>query len=175
MDIEIRKAIPEDAHEITSVFYRTWLDTYPNEEFGIIIDDVEDKYKDAFTEEKINIQKQRIANPNGKENRIVAVYENKIVGISNLVRNEDNNQLKTIYILPEYQNKGIGKMLWNEVKKYCDPGKDTIVQVATYNTNAIEFYKKLGFVDTGKRFTDEHFRMKSGAVLPEMEMIIKAE
>ncbi|MFZ2522424.1 MAG: hypothetical protein WAX44_00605 [Minisyncoccia bacterium] len=34
---------------------------------------------------------------------------------------------------------------------------------------------KLGFVDTGRRFNDERFRMRSGAILPEMEMIKKHE
>ncbi len=90
-----------------------------------------------------------------------------------MVRNEDYNQLKTIYVLPEFQGKGIGKMLYEEVVKFSDPEKDTIVHVATYSKQAIEFYKKLGFVDTGKRFSEERFKMKSGAIIPEMEMILK--
>lgn len=53
-------------------------------------------------------------------------------------------------------------------------GKGITVEVATYNTNAIEFYKRLGFEDTGKRFSNERLKMKSSAVLPEMEMVIKA-
>ena len=91
-----------------------------------------------------------------------------------MVRNENNNQLRTIYVLPEFQGKGIGKMLWNEVKKFCDPTKDIIVQVVTYNQNTIEFYKKLGFIDNGKRFSND-WRMKSGITMPEMEMVIKAK
>ena len=37
----------------------------------------------------------------------------------------------------------------------------------------IEFYEKLGFEDTGKRWTDEKFTMASGATFPEMELRIK--
>jgi ribosomal protein S18 acetylase RimI-like enzyme len=44
------------------------------------------------------------------------------------------------------------------------------VEVATYNANAIRFYEGLGFVDTGKRMSDPKFTMKSGAIIPEMEM-----
>jgi hypothetical protein len=38
----------------------------------------------------------------------------------------------------------------------------------------MEFYKRLGFQDTGKRWEDEKFKMKSGAVLPQLEMAIMA-
>lgn len=62
-----------------------------------------------------------------------------------------------------------------EAQQYLDPAKNIIVQVATYNTNAIAFYERFGFVDTGKRWSDERFRMKSGAVIPELEMLRKAE
>ena len=83
---------------------------------------------------------------------------------------EEKNQLQMIYVLPEYQGKGIGKLLWNEVKKYLDKTKETYVELVTYNENAIKFYQKLGVVDTGKRFLEERFRMKSGNILPQMEM-----
>jgi hypothetical protein len=50
---------------------------------------------------------------------------------------------------------------------------ESTVEVATYNSNAIAFYKKLGFIETGRRFTNEKTRMKSGSIIPEMEMVIK--
>ena len=64
----------------------------------------------------------------------------------------------------------MGTMLWNEVKKFLDPRKETIVTVAEYTEQAIGFYKKLGFVDTGKRTFLESERFKSGSLIPEMEM-----
>ena len=66
-------------------------------------------------------------------------------------------------------------MLWASAQKHFDADKDTIVQVVTYNANAIGFYKKLGFQETGKKIMDERFRMKSGAITPETELVIKAE
>ncbi len=38
---------------------------------------------------------------------------------------------------------------------------------------AIRFYEKLGFVDAGKRWKDEKRKMRSGAPLPEMEMVLR--
>jgi len=67
-------------------------------------------------------------------------------------------------------------MMWERVKEFFGNEKDAIVEVATYNDQAINFYKKLGFVDTGKRFSQENHKMPiSGAYIPEMRMIIKAK
>ncbi len=173
-NIQVRNAVPQDVRGINNVLYQAWLVTYPNEEYGITREDIEDDYKDVFTEESIKKREENMRNIPEKQKRLVAVYEDKIVGVLTMVRNEDNNQLRTIYILPEFQGKGIGKMLYAEAIKFCDKNKKLIVQVATYNTNTIEFYEKLGFVDNGNRFTEERFRFKSGAIIPEMEMEIEA-
>ena len=45
--------------------------------------------------------------------------------------------------------------------------------MATYNQKAIDFYKKLGFEETGKNFSQERFRMKSGSIIPETELCIE--
>lgn len=72
--------------------------------------------------------------------------------------------------MPEYQGRGIGKMFWNEALSFFDKDKDIFVEVADYNLNAINFYRQLGFVDTGKRFP-MRINFKSGAIIKEMEMI----
>jgi ribosomal protein S18 acetylase RimI-like enzyme len=108
------------------------------------------------------------------ENYFVAKVNGKVVGFCFVTKNEERNQLSAIYILPEFQGKGLGKSLWESASSFIDTSKDTFVDVVTYNTQAIEFYKKLGFVDTGRRWSEEKFKMKSGGVLPEMEMVIRA-
>jgi ribosomal protein S18 acetylase RimI-like enzyme len=94
-----------------------------------------------------------------------------VVGLCRVVRSETENRLQAIYVLPEYQGRGIGTLLWNEAQKYLDKDKDIVVAVAEYNQNAIDFYTRLGFEDTGKRWKDEKFTMKSGVQIPEMEMV----
>jgi hypothetical protein len=173
--IEVVLAQPGDARGIQEVYYRTWLDTYPNEEFGITIDDIEDQYKDAFTEETLQRRATGIEHPPEGHLILVAKDGEKVVGTSRIIQNPDKDQLKTIYVLPEYQGKGIGRALWNKIQTLIDTSKDMVVQVTTYNTPAIEFYKRLGFEDTGKRWEDEKFKFKSGAKMPEQEMIIKAK
>lgn len=166
--------LPEDVEGATTVLYKTWLETYPNERLGITKEDIEESYKGHFEEESIKRLQEKIKKLPSNEKRIVAVLDNRIAGVGSLVKHEGYNEFKTIYVLPEYQGKGIGKRLWNELKNFLDPTKDTTVEVADYTTDTIEFYKKLGFVDTGKRFTDDRFTFKSGAFIPEMEMKISA-
>jgi ribosomal protein S18 acetylase RimI-like enzyme len=174
-EIKILPAIPNDAKGILHVLRKTWRATYPNEKLGITEEDIEESFKDSFTEENISKLQNKIRDIPENDKRLIAKTDDKIIGIARVIKNMENNKLETIYVLPEYQGKGIGKMLWEEMKNFCDPSKDIIVHVATYNQNTIEFYKKLGFEDTGKRFSDTTWRMKKiGASIPEMEMIIKA-
>lgn len=171
--IIIRKAEVEDTEAIQDVLKTTWLATYPNEQYGVTRDDILSYYQDKDTPEAFQKRKEQIAHPSPDQQMLVATDGTRIIGICRSLRLPEHNQLKAIYVLPEYHGKGIGKMFWDEAMKFFDPSKDTIVQVAEYNAQAIAFYQKLGFVDTGKRFSDERFKMKSGSVIPEMEMILK--
>jgi ribosomal protein S18 acetylase RimI-like enzyme len=163
---------PEDVLGIINVFYKTWLATYPNEELGITIEDIEHKYKDRLSEENVAKRAKRIAEPPVNEQLLVAKINNKVIGVCRGIIHENANQLQAIYILPEYQGKGIGGLLWQEINKFFDLNKHTIVEVASYNQNAINFYTKLGFKDTGESFNDEGLKMKNGAVIPQIRMIL---
>ena len=171
--IKVSIAKPNESEDITEVIYKTWLVTYPNEEYGITVDDIEYRFKDKFTPKNAEKRREKIINPSKGETLLVVKNKNKVIGMCRVVIKDDRNQLLAIYILPEYQGRGIGKKLWAEAQKYFDPAKDIYVELAVYNKNALEFYKKLGFADTGRRMMDEKLRMKSGNIIPEMEMIKK--
>lgn len=173
--ITISIATPQDAEGMVKVFYKTWLATYPNEEVGITVDDIEDRFKERFTEESIKKASEKIANPPEGSTTFIAKEGDIIVGVCRILVSEQENRIGAIYVLPEYQGKGIGKKLWEQAQKIFSLKKDTFVSVVSYNANAIEFYKRLGFEDTGKRWNDENFKMKSGTTLPEMEMVIKVK
>lgn len=177
MKNNIKITVPqiEDVRGSIEVQYRAWLATYPNKEIGITVEDIEDRFKDAFTGERLQRRERLINNPEPNEKIIVAKDGGRVVGMCSGIVEEDKNQLQAIYVLPEYQGAGIGTRLWEEMSKFFDKNKDIYVEVADYNEQAISFYKNLGFVDTGRRFQDEQFKMKSGAVLPEMEMVIKVK
>ncbi|MGM0482899.1 MAG: GNAT family N-acetyltransferase [Patescibacteria group bacterium] len=173
-EIRIDRSTPEDARGITEVFYRAWLNTYPNEEHGITVDDVEDKFKDSFTEEAIVKREEAIRNVKDNEKRFTLKDGERVVGAIQVVIKSDRNVLGAIYILPEYQRTGLGLLLWEEAKKNLDPKKRTTVEVASYNTKAINFYKKLGFRETGKVRYDDKYKVKSGNIIPTTELVMSA-
>lgn len=173
--IEIKRPTLKDVYGIQEVLYRTWLATYPNEEFKITADDIEDRFKNRKSKEALEKRKKQISSLPDTEVVLVAKEGNKVIGFCRASKHEDRNQLHAIYVLPEYQRRNIGKSFWYQAQKYFDRSKDTIVQVAEYNYMAIKFYMKLGFRDTGKRWKDEKYKMKSGAMIPEMEMVIKGK
>ena len=175
MKIIVEEAKPEHVEGIQEVFYRTWLDTYPNEEAGITVEDIEARFKGANAEEKLAKRRADILNLQPNKKYFVALDGQKVVGICRGEKNEKENRLNAIYALPGYQAQGIGTQLWSEIKTFFDPLKDIYLGVATYNQKAIDFYSKLGFQDTGKRYTEEWTRMESGATLPEMDMVIRVK
>ncbi len=171
-DFQVCVAEEGDAEELLDVLYKTWLLTYPNEDVGITVDDIEDRFRGRLTEEGVEKRRKQLREQSDTVKTFVVRNDERIVALSVVSKNEENNRLIAIYVLPEYQGKGIGKILWNQALKFFDKTKDISVEVATYNTKAIAFYKQIGFQDTGKRFSKEGTRMKSGAVIPEMEMKI---
>ncbi len=170
MEAEIRTAGPEDARGINEVIRDAWLATYPNEALGILRSDIEYTFKDTFTPERIALSQERLKNIPANERRFVAVVEGAVVGVARLMREADANHLQTLYIRPEYQSQGIGTKLWEAMRMFADPSKDTVLEVASYNAQAIGFYESLGFEDTGERIEEERFRMQNGVIIPEMRM-----
>jgi ribosomal protein S18 acetylase RimI-like enzyme len=171
MNIIIREARPEDVRDIQNVYHETWLDTYPSEEVGVIVEDIEENFKNAYSKETLDNIANKIRTLPVTAKFLIAVVNDKVVGLCRISIKEEFNQLNAIYVLPAYQGMGIGLKFWDESMIFFDKNKRIIVQVATYNSRAIKFYEKLGFRDNGKRFTEERHRMPISKVLiPELEM-----
>ncbi|HNW56020.1 MAG TPA: GNAT family N-acetyltransferase [bacterium] len=172
--ITLTKASPEDVLAIQTVLYKTWLATYPSEEYGITVEDIEARFKERFTTSFLEKRRQALACQNDNELFLVAKDQQEIVGICSATRSGDRNELMAIYVLPSYQGRGIGQIFWQEINKFFDSKLDIFVCLAVYNLAAMKFYQKLGFVDNGRRFTQEKLKMPiSGNYIPEMEMVIK--
>lgn len=172
--VTIQEAVGADACGIQEVYLRTFLQIYPNQELGITRTDVEKMFEDAFSVESVEKRAAQIDQKQKNTLFLTAKDETVVVGICVASIKEDINQLQSIYLLPEYQNKGIGKQFWAEILSFFGDNKDIVVHVATYNEQAIKFYENLGFVDTGKRFSEERHRMPLSKILiPEMEMVYK--
>ena len=73
----------------------------------------------------------------------------KVIHYSNLhnLAKVEESELETIYVLPEYKGMRIGKFAINEITKAVKERDKKIVFLCVIdtNTNAVSFYKKLGF------------------------------
>lgn len=167
--IEILDVSPGDELGIIQLLKETWLATYPNKKYNITREDI--LKKDWESKERLEKWKKIIAE-NGKNGvfNFVAKEENKVVGFCQVVKEKDYNELKIIYVLPEHQGKGIGKMLANKAMTLLDSIKDTITEVVEYNKGAVGFYKKLGFVEFEKGNGHE---VPNGKIMPTIRMKLK--
>lgn len=81
------------------------------------------------------------------ETLITAWEDNKLVGLGNAI----SDGYLTVYyphllVLPEYQGKGIGKMI---VDKMQERYRDFHMQMLTADGKSVDFYKKNGFERAG--------------------------
>ena len=168
-EIEISLVTPEDYRGAMEVLYKAQLESYPNEELGITREDIEANFAGAFSDEKIRAGEEEWRNlpENPNQRYFIAKHNGKIVGRCIVERHAEKNQLNDIYIDPAFQGKGLGKKFWEEIVKFIDPAKETVVMVLPYNEQAKTYYQKLGFIETGRKAHEgEGAKMKSGAIMP---------
>lgn len=169
--VVVEQAKPEDADEIHELLYETWLATYPNKKAGIFVDDIKALFENTTTEKSRQKRIERLANPLSGELQITAKQNGEVIGFC-IARIHDNiNELQRLYVLPKAQGMGVGSALWEVAVSYFDLGKDIKVEVASYNKPAIEFYERLGFNVTNEPIAGSQFKLKSGAVIPEIVMV----
>jgi ribosomal protein S18 acetylase RimI-like enzyme len=164
MHVKIEEALPEDALDIIAVQKVTWIDTYPNEQYGITAQDILSK---NFDDPKRSERWRRIIEANGDEKVWVAKEGNGLVGFCSAMREQGHNRIRAVYIRPDFQGMGIGRRLMQKAFSWLGGEKDVILGVATYNRNAIAFYEKLGFQQQGEVIPRS---LPSGKFIPEIEM-----
>lgn len=167
--IVYKMAEPDDAAGIVHVRRTTWLATYPNEQESITYKDIEEKINQRTLEEDIERSAKRLVNQESA--RVWVAKDNgSVVGFGIGVKEETKNHIGALYILPEYQAKGIGTQLMNLVLEWLGVEKNIDLEVVTYNTKAKEFYKKFGFVEAGPTHNPVGV-LPSGKELPQILMI----
>ncbi|CAM3412061.1 GNAT family N-acetyltransferase [Elizabethkingia occulta] len=74
------------------------------------------------------------------------------------------NTLDMLFVDPDYRRKGIGSKLFQYAQSLFQISR---VDVNEQNQQAVDFYLKTGFVQTGRRATDDF-----GKAYPILEMIL---
>ncbi|CDO04334.1 protease synthase and sporulation negative regulatory protein PAI 1 [Oceanobacillus picturae] len=113
----------------------------------------------AYQEKAFNSQQLEMELANIYSEFFFVYYNNEVVGYLKINTNDaqseemgDNSlEIERIYIKNEYQKHGLGKYLINKsIEIAIEHSKKEIwLGVWEKNENAIAFYKKMGFVQTG--------------------------
>lgn len=79
--------------------------------------------------------------------------ERKIIGFSIILVQSEQVEIINIALLPEFQKKGGGRQLLNEILNYCKECEIPKInlEVRKSNRSAIAFYRKFGFKEDGIR------------------------
>jgi ribosomal protein S18 acetylase RimI-like enzyme len=99
-----------------------------------------------------------ISNPNSIfyfakiKDEIVGYFKINLLDAQTENMGNDSIELERIYILKEFQRKGIGQDLIQFVIDYASSISKNEIWLGVWSENysAIEFYKKLGFIECGK-------------------------
>ncbi len=153
----IREATLSDACTIAKVHVDTWRTTYK----GIVNDEFLNELSyDKREEMWINFINNSIIN--NKHIFVVEDDENGIVGFASYGMERENGNLShgelyAIYILEKYQNKGIGRLLFNCVIKRLDElkFKSLLIWALEDNYQACKFYELLG----GKKVKEKYIEI----------------
>ena len=164
----IEEAKPGDAPGIVAVQKEGWMMTYPDPAVGITVEDI--AAVDFDSPKKLASWEDTIKNHGESKHMLVARQGLTIIGFCVGEKKDAMNEIRAIYVLQKFHGKNISKALMDAALAWLGTEKDICVLVFAHNKRAIEFYRKCGFVESGK--TGLH--PINGKPIPNVEMVRKA-
>jgi len=168
-EIIINIATPKDAEALSQIKQRVWLTTYQNKELAITAEDI--LTKDFLCKQRIEKRAEHMGTNDSTNRTLVARAGTQIAGYGRAVKGADVHEIVTLYLLPEWQGRGIGSNLLKRLLDWLGDEKVVTLGVASFNTPAIRFYEKFGF-RLGKQILHDEATFPSGKDLPEIQMLL---
>jgi GNAT superfamily N-acetyltransferase len=158
----LAEAAIQDFKTIREIAYKSWPNTYGS----ILSKEQIDYMLDLFYSEKTLLE-----NLNEKGHRFLLVNEGEVcLGFASYEHNYLNQKctrLHKIYLLPEAQGKGAGKLLIEAVENLAKENLSVVVSLNVNKFNkAISFYKKIGF----EVVSDEEILLEHGYKMEDYKM-----
>ena len=152
MKTTIRKCTLNDLKTLLEISYETFVDAFQSMN--------EKETMDKYVEEAFNIEKLEEELRN-KDSRFFFLYaDNKLAGYLKIneapvqtdINDPDSIEVERIYIKKEFKGKGLGHQLINYAIQLAKEMKKNYVWLGVWekNTDAIAFYKRLGFYEDGR-------------------------
>jgi len=123
---------------------KEYSEVYFQDVYEVVHKTIEEIYPKYYPRSAVDFfhnhhSKEKMEKQLPNEVTMVLSDENKIIGIGSLFENE----IRRFFILPEYQGKGYGKILLNELEKRIDKNEKYILDSSL---GAVEFYRKNGYL-----------------------------
>jgi N-acetylglutamate synthase-like GNAT family acetyltransferase len=166
--IQISLPTPEDSVSINEIIKLSWYTTYVRPDIGVTKEDVDSLYRENESGQ-IEALTRRAINPEADDLAFVAKEDGKVIGYIRCKIFETTIELRTMYVHPDYVGKGIGTMLWESMLDVLPQDKEIFTEPVLH-TKAVDFYKKIGFIDTGERYDAPDAMPDSGVHLPLIKM-----
>ncbi|HSP22802.1 MAG TPA: GNAT family N-acetyltransferase [Planococcus sp. (in: firmicutes)] len=145
MGIHIRDMEKRDIKAVQNVARESWKTTYT----GIIPIEIQETFLESAYSDNMMHKRLEVSS------LYVAEEKEKIIGFANFstVKQEGDAELSAIYLLSEYQAKGIGTALLNAGIKKLNGAQSLFVDVEKENRIGVNFYQAKGF-QTSSEFDD---------------------
>jgi len=146
-----------------------------SEDYEISTEDIEKKFPEDSLPNAIENWQKGIMSEHGTDERatFVARIDGKVVGYTSPCTEDGQRRLGALYVSPDVQGKGVGSKLLKAAVKWHGTDQNIFVHVVSYNT-AVGFYEQHGFQKTGVDFPQEFDDEQGIKLLPEIEMVLKA-
>lgn len=151
MTITIKKCNLDNASELQKISVETFTETFKEHNSP--------EHLNAYLEKAYNLValEQELANPSA--NFFFVYWDQEIAGYLKVNTDEAQTEamgsgsleVERIYVKKHYQKHGLGKALLNKAFEIALDKKKKAIWLGVWedNTNAIAFYQKKGFVQTG--------------------------
>lgn len=154
MTINIQKCILDDSHKLQKISVETFTETFKDQNSP--------ENLKAYLERAFNLKQLEMELSNRFSHFFFVYYNHEIAGYLKVNINDaqiekmgdESLEIERIYIKRIFQGHGLGKYLLNKaIETAMERGKNKIwLGVWEKNGNAIAFYNKMGFVQTGSHF-----------------------
>jgi diamine N-acetyltransferase len=151
MTINIKKCNLEDLENLQEISYETFNETFKDQNSP--------ENMSVYLERAFNVKQLEKELTNRSSEFFFVYFENEVAGYLKINSNdaqteemgEESLEVERIYIKSKFQKHGLGKYLLHKAMEMAMERhkKEIWLGVWEKNENAIAFYKKMGFVQTG--------------------------
>ncbi|WP_248930619.1 GNAT family N-acetyltransferase [Paenibacillus hamazuiensis] len=151
MTIKITKCSLEDLQILQELSIETFNDTFKDQNSP--------ENMKAYLERAFNSEQLEKELANGSSEFFFILFNEELAGYLKVNMNDaqsekmgdESLEIERIYIRSHFQRKGLGKYLINKAMEIAKSQNKKMIWLGVWekNENAIDFYKKMGFVQTG--------------------------